>query len=86
VPAPVRALVAAPHLQADLQGLLQPLEPLGDRRERDASPRDSSSFQAGADAEPGPAAGQHVQRGDDLGQDARVTVDRPGDQREELGS
>jgi transcriptional regulator len=34
----VGALVAAPHLQADLQGFLQPLEPLGDRRERDAEP------------------------------------------------
>src|SRR5271166_1041820 len=38
VPAPVRALVAAPHLQADLQGFLEPLEAFGDGRESDAEP------------------------------------------------
>ena len=42
----VRLLVVAPHLQADLQRLLEPLEPLGHRREGEAQPVDSSSFHA----------------------------------------
>src|SRR5882724_1447268 len=36
VPALIRALVAAPHLMGDLQQFLEPLEALGERRERDA--------------------------------------------------
>jgi hypothetical protein len=60
--------VAAPHLQADLQGLLEPLEPLADRGERDAQPARLLLVPGGADAEPGTPAGQHVQRGDGLGQ------------------
>ena len=81
----VRLLVAAPHLQADLQRLLEPLEPLRDRRERDAEPAGLLFVPARPDAEPGPAAGQHVERGDDLGEDARLPVDHPGDQREQRG-
>ena len=36
------------------------------------------------DAEDGPALGDDVQRGDDLGQDPRVPVGHPGDQRAQL--
>src|SRR5213078_956822 len=50
-------------LQADLERFLQPLEPLGDRREGDAEPAGFFLVPCGPYAEPGPAARQHIQRG-----------------------
>ena len=82
----VRALVPGPHLQADLDGLLELLETLGDRREPDAEAARLFLVPARADPQPRPAAGQHVQGGDGLGQDARVPVDGPGDERAEPGA
>ena len=41
-----RAVVVAPHLEADLQRLLEPFEALGGRRERDAEAPCSRSYQA----------------------------------------
>jgi len=85
VPAVIGGLVAAPHLQADLQRLLQPLEPLGHRRERDAQPAGLLLVPGRADAQPGPPAGQHVQGGHGLGEDARVPVNGAGHQGQQLG-
>ena len=82
--AAVGLLVAVPHLQADLQGLLQPLEALRDRRERDAEPARLLLVPGRPDAEPRPAVRQHVEGGDDLGQDARLPVDHAGDHGEQL--
>jgi hypothetical protein len=80
----VRRLVTGPHPQADLQRVLQPLEPLGGGRERDAETAALLVVPAGPDAQPRPPTGQHVQRGQGLGQDARVAVDGAGDQGEQL--
>jgi len=55
--AAVRGLVAAPHLPADLQRLLQPLESLGNRRERDAEAAGLLLVPGRADAQPGTTAG-----------------------------
>ena len=85
VPAVEGAVVAAEHLQADLQGLLQPLEALGDRRERDAEPAGLLLVPRRADAEPRPAAGQHVERSDDLREDPGVAVGHAGDQGQQFG-
>jgi len=65
-------LPAAPHLQADLQGLLQPFEPLGGRREVQAKP--GGFLLVDADAEPGTVAGQRVQGGHGLGEQAGPAV------------
>ena len=84
VPALIRGLVAAPHLQADLERFLQPLEPLGDRRERDAQAPGLLLIPGRADAKPRTAAGQHVERGHDLRQDSRVPVDGAGHEGDQL--
>ncbi len=79
------SLVAPPHLQADLQRLLEPLESLGEGRERDAKAARLLLVPRRADAQPGPTAREHVKRRDDLGQDARVPVDGAGDQGQQPG-
>ncbi len=79
-----RSLVAAPHLQADLQGLLKPLEPLSNRRERDAEPLGLLLVPGRADAKPGAAAREHVERADNLRQNARIAVDRTCHEREQI--
>jgi hypothetical protein len=82
----VRRLVPAPHLQADLQRLLQPLEPLRDRRERDAQPAGLLVVPGRPDAEPGPAAGEHVEGGHDLRQDPGMPVHHASHQGDQLGA
>src|SRR5581483_5747125 len=52
-----RRLVAAAHLLVDAQRLLQPLEPLGDRRERYPEPARLLLVPGRADTQPGPAGG-----------------------------
>src|SRR6266851_8465864 len=52
----IRAVGIAPHLQADLQGLFEPLEPLSGGRECQPKPVCLIGIPGGADAEPGPAA------------------------------
>ena len=79
-----RPVVVAPHLVHDLQRLLEPLEPLRQRRERHAERQVLALVPGGADAEHGPAAGQHVERGDDLGEQARVPVGDAGDEQLQL--
>jgi von Willebrand factor type A domain len=79
----VRLLVIGPHLQADLHRLLEPLEPLADRGKREAEPARLLLVPAGTDAQPRPPAGQHVQRGDDLGEQPRLAVVHAGDHRQQ---
>ena len=79
----VRPVVVAPHLEADLHRLLQPLEALADRRERHAEPEVLALVPRRADAELGPAAGEHVERGHRLGQQPRVAVGHAGDEEAE---
>ena len=83
VPPLVRPVVVAPHLLADLQRLLQPLEPLADRHHRHAQAALLPLVPGRADAQPGPAAGQHVQRGDDLRQQPGMPVHHAGDEHPE---
>src|SRR5205823_8411479 len=75
--APERLFAAAfafPHLLADLECLLEPLEPLLDWRERDAEAAAFCFVPGGADAQPGPAAGEDIESGDRFGKDARLVV------------
>src|SRR6266480_7021290 len=76
--APERLFAAAfafPHLLADLQCLLEPLEPLLDWWERDAEAAALCLVPGGADAQPGAPAGEDVESGDRLGENARLMVD-----------
>jgi hypothetical protein len=81
----VRGLVAGEHLPADEQRLLQPLEPLGGRREQQAQAARLVGVPGRADAQHGPAAGEHVEGGHRLGQQTRFPVRDAGDQGEQLG-
>ncbi len=56
------AHLALPHLQAGANRLLQPVEALAHRRERQPEPRGLLRIVAGTDAEHRPAAGEHVER------------------------
>ena len=73
-----------PHPVGDLQRLLESLEALGGRGERDAEAPGLSLVPAGAYAEVGAPPGEDVQRGHGLQQDARVAVLHPGHQCPEL--
>jgi hypothetical protein len=94
VPALVGTLVAAPHLVRDLQQFLEPLEALGQRRERDAEAlclegrarpgRRDVPRCARPGAEDHPAAGQHVEGRHRLDQHAGVAVGHRGHERAEL--
>jgi hypothetical protein len=68
VPTLIRVVVVAGHLQEDLQRLLESLEPLCGRRERQAEADRLVLVPRGTDAEPRPAAGEHVERRDALGE------------------
>src|SRR5579864_2600566 len=72
------AVLALPHGQADLQCFLEPLEPFRDWREGNAQPSTLQFVPGGTDPEPGPAAGEDVQGGHRLGEDARIAVDGAG--------
>jgi hypothetical protein len=78
VPPLERTLVLAPHLQADLQGLLETLEALAQRREGEPESLCLLLTPRRADTQPGAPARQHVKGGHDLRQEARVAVDHPG--------
>ena len=77
-------VVVAPHLAHDLQGLLEPLEPLGQRRERHAEGAVLALVPGRADAEGGPPAGEHVEGRHDLGEQAGVAVGHAGHQQLQL--
>ena len=70
----VRAVVVAPHLSTDLQGLLESLEALTQRGERNAQPVVLPLVPGCANAEHGATFRQDVERGDDLGQETGVPV------------
>ena len=70
--------LAFPHREADLERFLQALKPLLDRWEWDAEAAALGFVPGRPDAEPGAAAGEHVERGHGLCQDARVAIDRAG--------
>ena len=74
-------LVLPPHLQADLQRLLEALEALAQRREGEAQPLRLPLKPGRADTQPGAPARQHVERGDDLREETRLAVDHPGHER-----
>lgn len=78
-----RAVVVAPHLPADLQRLLQAFEPLGHGRERHPQPAVLPLIPGSADPELSPATRQHIQGGDDFGQQTRMAVSHPGNQQPE---
>src|SRR5205823_2653671 len=64
--------LAFPHLQADLQRLLQSLEPFGDWRERNAKAAAFRLVPGGADTEPRPAAREDVKGRHGFGEHAGV--------------
>jgi hypothetical protein len=61
-------------VEAYLQRLLQTLEALGHRWERDAEATVLALVPGGADPEPSAAPGEHVEGGNDLGEQTRVPV------------
>ncbi|HEX5924124.1 MAG TPA: hypothetical protein VFY45_09845, partial [Baekduia sp.] len=79
-----RPVVVAPHLQADANRFLQALQPLAYRWERHPEPAVLALVPRGADRQLAAAAGQHVQRGDDLGQQPRVAVGDAGGEHVQL--
>jgi hypothetical protein len=79
-----RPLVVAPHLQHDLDGLLEPFESLGHRRVRHAEGMMLAVVPGGADAEERPSLAQHVEGRRDLGQKSGVPVGHARDDRSQL--
>ena len=77
-------VVRVPHLRADLQRLLEALEPLGERRERDAEARGARARTRPRRCPARPAPGEHVERGDGLGEQAGVAVGDARDQQAEV--
>ena len=55
-------VVVVPHLVGDLERVLEPLEALLQGRKRHAEAHVLALEPGGADAEPGAAAGEHIQR------------------------
>ena len=74
----IRGLLSPPHLQGDLQRLLQSLEPLGGRWVRDAEASVLLFVPRGADAEPGSAAGEDVESRHGLDEGAGMPVGHAG--------
>src|SRR5215213_9238797 len=83
VPALVRAVAVTPHLQADLNGLREPLEAFTGRGERHAQAGMLPVVPRGPYAEHRAAPREHVQRRDDLREQPGMAVCRPGDQQAE---
>ena len=81
-----RAVVVGPHLQQVLECLFQPLEPLGDRREREAETERLLFVPAGAEPDHAAAAGQYVERGHRLREQARMPVVHASDDGEQFGA
>ena len=79
-----RGPFAVGHRDDDLKRLLELLESLGERVEFEAELLVFELEPAGADAEDRPAAADHVQRRDGLGEQRRVAVGIAGDQRRQL--
>ena len=74
----VRAAPFRPHLVREAQRVLQPLEALAQRREREAQALRLVDVPGRTDPEPGPTAGQDVERGRGLHPQARrAVVDAP---------
>src|SRR5919112_6339400 len=76
-----RSLIAAlalPHVQADLDRLLEHLESLGKRWEGKAQTARFLFIPTSADAQHRPAAGEHVERGNHLGEKGRMPEVHPG--------
>ena len=69
-----RPALALPHPVGDLERLLEHLEPLAERREREPERPRLVLVPGGPDAEPGPAARQDVERRRGLDPQARVAV------------
>ena len=67
------AALTRPHRVGDLERLLEQLEPLAERREREAEAPRLVLVPGGPDAEPGPAAREDVERGRRLDPQARGT-------------
>ena len=74
----------APHLAHDPEGFLEPLEPLGQRRERYAEGAVLPFVPGCTDAEGGSPAGEHVEGRHDLGEQAGVAVRHTGHQELKL--
>ena len=72
-------VVRVPHLVGDLEGFFEALEALLERGEGHAESVVLAVEPGGADAEPGAAAGEDVEGGDLLRQDARVAIGDAGD-------
>jgi len=80
------AVVRAPHLPADAQGLLQALEAFGHRRKGHAEPCVFALVPSRADTQQCSSSGQDVQRGEGLGEQTRMAVGDAGDEQAQLQS
>jgi hypothetical protein len=80
----VGAFLGTPHLQADLEGLFEALEALCGWGKGQTEAPGLLFVPGGPNAKHGPPAGKHVERRDDLGDEARRSVDDARDQGEEL--
>ena len=69
---PLGTVLALPHRVGDLECLLEQLEAFAEGREREPERLGLLLVPGGPDAEGGAAAGEHVERGVDLGQQARA--------------
>src|SRR5918998_2649515 len=81
---PIRLDLSRPHLVGDLQGFFQPFEALRGGWKRDAQALGLALVPSRADAEVGAPAREHVEGGDGLQQNARITVVHAGNQGAEL--
>jgi hypothetical protein len=84
--AQVGPVVIAPHLEGDLERLLQALEAFAHRREGHAQTQVLPLEPGGADAQPGASAGEDIQGGDLLHQDAGMAIGHACHQRAEPGA
>ena len=80
------AALALPHRVGDLERLLEHLETDAEVREREAEAARLVLVPGGTDAEPGPAAGQDVERRGGLHPQRRVPVVDAADHQAEAGA